>query len=125
MLLARPAAPAGLWRLFRRFVSYLRPSSPLVALTVLLVLLSPAVGGALLWLLKLVVDEVLVAGRFDLLFPYAGFYGGLVGLRALVEYGQTRAEAAVMERVTRDLRVDLYRHLLRLSPGSLRDRRRG
>ncbi|HEX6012235.1 MAG TPA: ABC transporter transmembrane domain-containing protein, partial [Geminicoccaceae bacterium] len=94
-------------------------------LTVLLVLLSPAVGGALLWLLKLVVDEVLVAGRFNLLFPYAGFYGGLVGLRAVVEYGQTRAEAAVMERVTRDLRVDLYRHLLCLSPGSLRDRGAG
>ena len=69
MHLARPDAPAGLWALFRRFLPYLRPSSPLVALTVLLVLLSPAVGGALLWLLKLVVDEVLVAGRFDLLFP--------------------------------------------------------
>ena len=114
-----------LWCLFRRFAPYLRACRLLVVLTALLVLAGPAIGGGLLWLLKLVVDEVLVSGRLDLLFPYAGFYGGLVALRALVEYGQARLEATVVERLVRNLRTDLYAHLVRLSPGSLRDRGAG
>ena len=64
-----------MWQLFRRFAPYLRGCAGLVALTVLLVLAAPFLGGAMLWLLKLVVDEVLVAGRIELLYPYAGLYG--------------------------------------------------
>jgi ABC-type multidrug transport system fused ATPase/permease subunit len=118
-------SPASLWHLFRRFAPYLLGCPWLVTLTALLVLGGPALGGALLWLLKLVVDEVLVAGNLELLFPYAGLYGSLAALRALLEYAQTRLEAGVVERIVRDLRTDLYAHLLRLSPGSLRDRSAG
>ena len=79
----------------------------------------------MLWLLKLVVDEVLVAGRIELLYPYAGLYGSVVALSALIDYAQARLEAAVVERLVLALRRDLYAHLLRLSPGSLRDRSAG
>jgi ABC-type multidrug transport system fused ATPase/permease subunit len=118
-------ASLGLGQLFRRFAPCLRPHRARVALAVVLVLALPLIGGALLWLLKLVVDEVLVAGRLDLLFPYAGLYGGLVAARAILEYAQTRLEAAVAEGLVRGLRADLYAHLVRLSPGSLRDRGAG
>jgi hypothetical protein len=77
--------PSGLWPLFRRFAPHLSGCRGLIAATVLLVLAAPAVGGALLWLLKLVVDDVLVGGRLDLLFPYAGLYGAAVAVRALLE----------------------------------------
>jgi ABC-type multidrug transport system fused ATPase/permease subunit len=116
---------AGLWALFRRFAPYLRRCRGRVALTLALVLVAPFLGGALLWLLKLVVDEVLVAGRFELLLPYAGLYASVVALSATLDYAQTRLEAAVVERLVQDVRVDLYAHLLRLSPGSLRDRSAG
>jgi ABC-type multidrug transport system fused ATPase/permease subunit len=116
---------AGLWRLFRRFSPYLRRCAGLVALCVVLVLVAPLLGGAVLWLLKLVVDDVLVGGRMELLSLYAGLYGSVVALSALVDYAQTRLEAAVAERLALELRRDLYAHLLRLSPGSLRDRSAG
>jgi ABC-type multidrug transport system fused ATPase/permease subunit len=115
-------APDGLWHLFRRFAPYLRACPYLVAFSVLLVLIAPLLEGGLLWLLKLVVDEVLIASRLDLLMPYAGLYGAIVTCRVLLEYGQTRIEAAVVERIVRDVRTDLHAHLIRLSPGSLRDR---
>lgn len=111
--------------LWRRFHTYLDPSRGLVAVTVFLVLVSPLVGAALLWLLKLVVDEVLVGGQLALLYPYAVAYAALVGAREFVAYSQVRLEAAVGERVVLDLRRDLYAHLLALSPGSLRDRGAG
>lgn len=117
-------APGAL-HLCRRFAPQLRPRSRLVALSVVLVLIGPLVGGALLWLLKLVVDEVLVAGRLDLLFFYAGLYGALVAGQALLDYGQARLEAAVAEGLVQDLRARLHAHLIRLSPGSLRDRGAG
>ena len=79
----------------------------------------------MLWLLKLVVDEVLVAGRIDVLFPYAAMYGSVVALSSLFDYAQTRLEAGAVEHLVRELRADLYAHLLRLSPGSLRDRSAG
>lgn len=96
-----------------------------MALSLVLVLVTPFLGGAMLWLLKLVVDEVLVAGRIELLYPYAGLYGSVVALATLLDYAQGRLEASVVERLILDLRRDLYAHLLRLSPGSLRDRSAG
>ena len=125
MTAASLKASPGLWCLFRRFAPHLRRCRGLVAVSLLLVLIAPVLGGALLWLLKLVVDEVLVGGRLDLLFPYAGLYGALVALRAILDYAQTCIEAAAAERLVLDLRTTLYAHLLRLSPGSLRDRAAG
>ena len=116
---------ASLWQLFRRFSPYLGGCRGLVALSLVLVLVAPFLGGAMLWLLKLVVDEVLVAGRIELLYPYAGLYGSVVALATLLDYAQGRLEAGVVERLVLDLRRDLYAHLLRLSPGSLRDRSAG
>jgi ATP-binding cassette, subfamily B, bacterial len=45
--------------------------------------------------------------------------------RSAVEYAQARLEAAAAERVVADVRAGLFAHLLRLSPGSLRDRGTG
>lgn len=117
--------PLSAWHLFLRFAPYLGNWRVLIAATLLLVVLAPLVGGGLLWLLKLMVDEVLLAGRLDLLAPFAGVYGILVALRATLEYGQLRLESTVAEGLVRDLRVDLYAHLVSLSPGSLRDRGAG
>src|SRR5687767_6576110 len=98
MTAASLKASPGLWCLFHRFAPHLRRCRGLVAVSLLLVLIAPVLGGALLWLLKLVVDEVLVGGRLDLLFPYAGLYGALVALRAILDYAQTCIEAAAAER---------------------------
>lgn len=113
------------WRLLRRFSPHLRRYRGPLAVTIAFVLLAPVLGGALLWLLKLVVDNVLVGGQFDLLFLYAGLYGMLVTGRAVMEYAQTRIEAGISEGLIRDVRVNLFHHILRLSPGTLRDRSTG
>ena len=111
--------------LLRRFARYLRPHRAAVVLVLAFICLMPLLGGATLWLLRLVVDEVLTAGRLDLLLPCAGAYAALATLRAGLDYAQTRLEAGVGESIVRDLRVDLFAHLVRLSPGSLPDRGAG
>ena len=112
-------------QLLRRFCGYLRPYRGLVLLALFLILSLPLVGGATLWLLRVVVDDVLAGGRLDLLLYCAGGYAVLATIRALFEYAQTRVEATIGEGVVRDLRVDLFAHVIRLSPGSLQDRGAG
>ena len=46
-------------------------------------------------------------------------------IKLAIAYGQHRIEASAIERVTADLRIDLYRHILSLSPGSLRNQANG
>lgn len=116
---SRTTMPVTVLSLFRCFCGLLWWYRWWVALSVGLVLVLPLVGGGLLWLLKLVVDEVLLGGRLDLLWPLAGLYGLLVGVRCGLEYGQARLEAFVAEGLVRDVRQALHAHLLRLSPGSL------
>ena len=53
----------------------------------------------MLWLLKLVVDEVLVAGRIELLYPYAGLYGSVVALSRPARLRAGPAGGAVVERL--------------------------
>jgi ABC-type multidrug transport system fused ATPase/permease subunit len=90
-----------------------------------MVLLNPLVGGALLWLIKILVDDVFVAGRIELLPTFAAAYVLVATAKFSLDYVATRVEAAVVERIVQDLRADLYRHLISISPGSLGNRSSG
>ena len=76
-------------------------------------------GAGLLWAVKSLIDEVFVAQKFDSLPLLLTLYL-LIGLgKAASSYLATRLDAAVMERIALKVRVRLYDHILRLSPGSL------
>lgn len=112
----------GAFALFRRFAPYLAPVRNRIAGTVLLTLLIPLVAGGVLWLVKLLVDEVLIGGRVEFLPLFGGMYVAAAVAKAGLTYATTRLEASTTEGLTRDIRVDLYRHLISVSPGSLGDR---
>jgi ABC-type multidrug transport system fused ATPase/permease subunit len=95
----------------------------LVALA--LVLASPILAGALLWMLKGLVDEVLIAGRTDRLAAFAAVYLVLIGAKLGLDYAHEVLEASIVEQVVRDLRVSVYAHILALSPGSLKGQESG
>ena len=109
-----------LWPLIRRFAPYLRRVSGRALVSAALVIVAPLVAAALLWLVKLLIDEVFVGGRVDLLAGFVAVYVALVAGKFLLGYVETRLEASVVEQIVQDARVDLYRHLISLSPGSLR-----
>jgi ABC-type multidrug transport system fused ATPase/permease subunit len=111
--------------LVRRFSPYLRPVRGRVALAAAILLSGPLTGAALLWLIKLLVDDVLIAGRLELLPLFGGIYVLAAAAKVALDYVGTRLDASVSERIVRDIRVDLYRHVVSLSPGSLQDRGTG
>jgi ATP-binding cassette, subfamily B, bacterial MsbA len=117
--MAADGADTSAWHLARRFFPFVAAKRFLAIITVVLVLSSPVVAGALLWMLKALVDEVLIAGRTDRLAQFAALYLVLIACRLALDYAVEVLEASVVEQVVRDLRVHLYRHLLSLSPNSL------
>ena len=105
--------------LVRRFSPYFARVRSRMLLSTGLVLASPLIGGVLLWLLKLLIDRVLVGGRFDLVPALLAGYVLAVAVKFSVDYIDRRLAAAIAERITCDVRTDLFRHLLSISPGSL------
>ncbi len=106
--------------LVRRFLPHLRPVRWRVAIAAMLTLLDPLIAVALLALMKSIVDEVFVAGRIDPLPGFAAAYVGLIAGTLMISYVTTRVEASLTEQIILDVRVDLYRHLMSISQGSLK-----
>lgn len=108
-----------------RFAPLLRPLRWHVAACVMLVLLAPAVTALMLWWIKILIDEVLVAGRLDWLPVAAAIYLLVVGVKFLLDYASVRLEATTVERVVVAFRGMLFRHLVSASPGTFGDRGTG
>ncbi|MGH6865365.1 MAG: ABC transporter ATP-binding protein [Methyloceanibacter sp.] len=111
--------------LFRRFAPYLKTGKRPIALAALLTLILPVTAGSTLWLVKLLVDELLVRGSLELLPLFGGIYVAVATIRIVLDYVTTRLDASIAETVTRDIRISLYRHLVSISPGSLGNRGSG
>lgn len=112
--------PAALPVLFRRFIPYTLRFSRRALLSGVFVVLAPLAAAGVLWSFKLLIDDVLVAGRHDALAALGLLYATLSGLKIALDFLTTRLEAQLVEDIGRELRTDLYRHLLSLAPGSLK-----
>ena len=117
--MSHPGAEASAYSLARRFFPFLAAKRLIALLTLALVLVSPLVAGALLWMLKRLVDEVLIEGQIDRLAVFIAAYLVVIGGKLALDYAIEVLEAAVVEQVVRDIRTTVYAHLLSLSPGSL------
>lgn len=109
----------NLFQLIRRFSPYLVAVRGRALLALALALLEPLVAVALVWVAKSITDTVFVDRQIGLLPLFAGVFLALSAAKVALEYATTRAEAGILETILRALRTDLYRHILRLSPGSL------
>ncbi len=91
----------------------------------LLALLSPLGSAAMLWLVKTIVDDVFVAGNLDQLAWFAATYLAIVLAKNLLSFISNLMEASVIECIVQNMRVDLFKKLVSLSPGSLGERTPG
>lgn len=101
----------------RRALAYVRPYAGALLPVVLLSTAGTALGLALPYLSKAMIDDAILGGDFPLLLRIVGLFIGitLLGFGANVASGMryTRVSAGILF----DMRLALYRHLQRLSPG--------
>jgi ATP-binding cassette subfamily B protein len=121
LVAAAPALPVR--EVFRRFWPYARPYRRLLWVTLAFILLTPAVEAALVWMFKLVVDQVLVPRDFGPFWWIALAYLGLNLLDGLLGFADDYFSTWVGERFLLDLRTRLFAHLQDLSLEAF-DRRR-
>jgi ABC-type multidrug transport system fused ATPase/permease subunit len=104
----------------RRFLPYLDGVWACWFQICILMALSPALSAALLWSGKLLIDDVFVNKAFDHLPILISIYFVISISKLIVGYFSTRLDAALTTTVAQAIRVDLYRHLITLAPGSLK-----
>ncbi len=102
-------------RLMRRLITYLRPYRWHVALGILMSLIISGMEAIRPYFTKIAVDQDIATGdRRGLLFITLLFFAVLV-VRGLIQYANAYLTQWIGQRTIFDLRMEIYRHLQRLS----------
>ena len=117
------APQASVREVFRRFWPDARPFRRWIPALLLLIGLGTAAATLEIWLFKLIVDDVLVAGALEPMLWIGLAYVGLTLLSGLIDFADDYLSTWLAERFILNLRVRLLGHLHRLSLDFL-DRRR-
>jgi len=123
--LVAAAPPVPIREIFRRFWPYARPYRKWLAFSLIFIVLGPAIDTAMIWMFKIVVDEVLVPRDFDPFWWIALAYVGLTLLGGLIGFADEYVSTWVGERFLLDLRTQVFAHLQSLPLGFFERRRQG
>ncbi|MFC5949454.1 ABC transporter ATP-binding protein [Pseudonocardia lutea] len=117
------APPVAVREIFRRFGPDARPFYGRLAVVLVLVIAAPFVDAAIVWLFKLLVDDVLAPRDFAAFPRLAACYVGLTLALGLLRVWSTYLTAYIGEHFLHRLRVRVFGHVQTLSLGFF-DRRR-
>src|SRR4051794_2528126 len=123
--LVAAAPPVPVREIFRRFWPYARPYRRWIVVGLLLIAAVPAIDTAMIWMFKLVVDQVLVPRTFGPLLWIALAYLGLTILDGVFSFLDEYVSTWIGERFLLSLRTDFFRHLQGLSLAFFERRRLG
>jgi ATP-binding cassette subfamily B protein len=101
-------------RTIRRIAAFFGPYRAQVAFVLGAILATSLIGLINPYLLKLLIDEVIVGGEFGKLNLYVGLMIGLPIVSGLLGLGQSYLNHAIGQSVMQDLRNALYGHLQRM-----------
>ena len=121
LVTAAPAVPVR--DILRRFWPYARPYRKWLLVTLVFIALVPAIDTAMIWMYKLIVDDVLVPRDFGAFIPIAGAYLGLTAVAGIIGFFDDYLSEWVAGRFLLDLRAQFFAHLHGLSLNFF-DRRR-
>ncbi|WP_137816757.1 ABC transporter ATP-binding protein, partial [Gandjariella thermophila] len=110
---------------FRRFWPDTRPIRPWLWVSLILLVLGPAVDTVAIWMFKILIDDVLTPRNFHLLFVLVGAYLAITVLMGIVGFADHFLSEWMGERFAMDLRTRLFNHLQTLSVSFFERRRLG
>src|SRR5256886_1020375 len=101
-------------RTLRRIVAFFRPYRLQVVVVLAAILATSLIGLVNPYLLKLLIDDVIVGQHYELLNLYVGLMIVLPIISGLIGVGQSYMNNAIGQNVMQDLRNALYAHLQRM-----------
>lgn len=113
------------WPLVRRFWSWVRPHRAYVGVVATLLVLSTPLSLVSPLIVRRVVDDAVLRSSPDEVFFWGGVLVGMTALAILFGLGIGYATTLLHTKVLRDLRLDLYLHMQKLSLGYYHDKETG
>jgi len=101
-------------RLMRRFLGYVRPHAPLVAVSAFMILIRIGCDVATAPILQKIIDGPIAGGRLDELWRWSLVFGAAIMGMSFFEFAETYVTNLVGQRLILDLRMRVYTHLQRL-----------
>jgi ATP-binding cassette subfamily B protein len=101
-------------RTVRRIAAFFRPYRLSVGVVVVAILATSLIGLVNPYLLKLLIDEVIIGGQYERLNLYVGLMIVLPIVSGLIGVGQSYLNNLIGQSVMQDLRNALYEHLQRM-----------
>ena len=101
-------------RTARRIAAFFRPYRGQVVVVLVAIIATSLIGLVNPYLLKLLIDDVIVGGRYELLNLYVGLMIVLPIVTGLLGLGQSYLNNLIGQSVMQDLRNALYAHLQRM-----------
>jgi ATP-binding cassette subfamily B protein len=111
----RRAPTVPVREIVRRFWPYARPYRFWLGLSLLLIVLVPAIEAAQIWMFKVAIDEVLVPEDFGPFLWIAAAYLALAILGGVVSFSDSYLSAWIGQRFLLSLRTSLFRHVQGMS----------
>ncbi len=109
------APPLPVREIVRRFWPDARPYRPWLAVTFLLIVFAPAIETARIYLLKPLLDQVIIPGRLGPFGWIVLVYAGLTLASGIVSFSDDVLSSWIGERFLLSLRTRTFRHLQTLS----------
>lgn len=103
-------------RLLGRVMQYMRPYRPYFILAVVLTILIAGIAPALPMLIEYTLDKFILAGDTAGLQLMLGVMLGLLVCQTVVRYFHTMTTNTLGQSVIKDLRVDVFNHIIKLRP---------
>ena len=111
-----PAGPSGpVWPILRRLLKYMRPHAAMLAGVTAAILLTTLAELAPPWLIRIAVDEGILAGRPDCIWWVAAALLSLSIVQGGIDFSRLLLSAQVGQRIVFGIRTALFEHLSRLS----------
>ena len=111
---AHSIPPERRWRTLRWIGGFFRPYRFQVGVVLVAILGTSLLGLINPYLLKLLIDDVIVGRHFEKLNLYVGLMIGIPIVSGLIGVGQTYLNNIIGQSVMQDLRAALYSHLQRM-----------
>jgi len=102
--------------MYRRILGYLKPHKRYFWAALAMMIVFGATDGVVPFLVKRILDDIFTNRDATMLWILPGVIVGFALIRGLSDFGQQFLMAAVGHRVTQDIRNDVNRHVLSLSP---------
>lgn len=109
----------------RMFGTYVRPYAVWLSSAIFWMIVAASMTGVFAWIIGPVMDEIMVKGNIDMVFPIAGTLFFCLIMRGVSSYFHTVQMGKIGHHVVSDVQGDLFKHMIRLDLQFFQDNHSG